>query len=72
MLFRGKVEFVIIFYFKKEEAKLSSSLLEIPLRRLKVTILKWPICVADSTELAIIQNFLEESDTFEYIMYITD
>ena len=34
-----------------------------------MAILKWPISVANSTELAI---FLEESATVEYIMYIKD
>jgi hypothetical protein len=41
----------------------------IPIRQLKVPILKWPIPVADSAESG---HFLEESDDFEYIMYIKD
>ena len=47
----------------------------IPLRRPKVGILKWPIPLADSAELAIVRRigqFLGESATSEYIMYIKD
>ena len=45
------------------------------LRWPKVAILKWPIPLADSSELAIfrrIGHFLGESAISEYIMYIKD